>query len=172
MGPIGVDGPAGPPGPPGKSGPTGPPGPKGDPGEILEPFEPPSKKDERPMSLRQETNSWGFEPVPGNVVLPRISASGFQYAPSSVEKDRDIKIKYIPGPPGPPGPTGNRGATGAPGLNGRDGQKGERGSRGMNGLNGRKGEKGECEIVQVPAVANQYELVSLILKVSLKNWVS
>ena len=116
------------------------------------------------MSLRQETNSWGFEPVPGNVVLPRISASGFNsYSqPNSIDKDVDGEIKYMPGPPGPPGPPGDTGKTGMPGLNGRDGGKGGRGDRGMNGLNGLRGLKGECEKITVPAVGN-YEVVSNIL---------
>jgi len=111
------------------------------------------------MSLRQETNNWGFEPVPGNVVLPRISATGFSsYSqPNSIDKDIDGEIRYIPGPPGPPGPSGDTGKTGMPGLNGRDGSKGIKGERGMNGLNGLRGPKGECEKIQ--EIGN-YEVVS------------
>jgi hypothetical protein len=162
QGPIGVDGPSG---APGKPGINGEPGMKGEQGDIgLAAFmDKKPRVSEKPMSLRQEQSSWGFEPVPGNVVLPRISATGFNsFEPSSVNKDLDRdnrEIRYVPGPPGPPGPLGETGKTGAPGLNGRNGEKGEVGNRGANGLNGLRGLKGECE--KMPQVGN-YQIVSYL----------
>ena len=102
------------------------------------------------MSLKDDSG-WGFEEVAGNVVLPRITASGFNNEMPTVDWNRYEKhmndeqnIRYIPGPPGPPGPPGKPGKNGMQGLPGRDGERGPVGHRGAPGLTGSKGQKGEA----------------------------